>query len=263
MFERNLWNEAFSEWPTWPCPTCNSVAVTLEGKTKIISDETGPSIRAQQHEAWDPEWIEKRFAALLKCHNPACGELIAVAGRVSIEEALGNDEMGEPQQQFADTFKPSFFEAAPPIFVIPDKCPAQVRLQLISAFALIWSDTAAAASRMRAGVEALLDDQGIAKTTISKARKREWLTTHSRIESLKKSHKEAAEYLMAIKWLGNTGTHTYFEGLERKDILDAATLFEAAIERLYLKKDKEFERLAAAINKRKGKPRRRREKSPF
>ena len=261
MFDRNLWKERFTFWPTWPCPRCRSVALSIpKVKPQLIDEETGPSKRAHSDEAWDPDWIEKRFIALLRCHNPACGEIVSVSGSVFVDMDHYYDENGDTQTQYEDVYKPSYFTDAPPIFAVPEECPQPVSKQLESSFALIWCDTAAAANRLRAGVEALLDNQNIQKTTLSKNRTRERLTTHSRIEKLMKKDKEAADYLMAIKWLGYIGSHDGHAIEARSDILDALSLFEAAIERLYLKKAEKFARLAAAISKRKGKPAKHRRK---
>jgi len=104
---------------------------------------------------------------------------------------------------------------------------------------------------MRAGVEALLDDQRIQKSK-SGSKKRQYLTTHVRIEKLEVKNPDAAQYLMAIKWLGNTGSHGATSNLSRDDLLNAAEFFEAAVDLLYVKRATKIRRLASEINRRKG-----------
>ncbi len=252
MFDQALWKESFASWPTWPCPLCNSVALALpKAKGGLLCKETGPSLREHQHEAWDVDWVVKRFAALLECHNPACGQVVAVLGRASVEEEHYYDENGETQTNYEDVYTPISFHPAPPIFAIPEQCPEKVRALLTASFALIWLDVPSAANRMRAGVEALLDDQRVQKSK-SRRGKRQYLTTHVRIQELAAKHREAAEYLMAIKWLGNSGSHAANDVVSRGELLGAAELFEAALELIYVKKQKKFRQLASAINKRKG-----------
>src|SRR5581483_9192460 len=103
-------------------------------------------------------------------------------------------------------------------------------------------DVASAANRLRAGVEALLDDQGVVKTSVVQ-RRRQRMSTHSRIERFKQVDDEAAKYLMAIKWLGNTGSHGAPDDVSRGDVLDAMELFEATIERLYLKRAEKYAKI--------------------
>lgn len=260
MFDRALWREAFLSWPTWPCPKCNSVALTLpKAKGALLCEEIGPSRQEHSHEAWDVGWIVKHFAALLTCFNPTCGQLVAVAGRASVDEAHYYDEDGETKADYNDVYSPAFFYPAPPIFAIQEQCPEAVGAHLTAAFALIWSDTSGAANRMRAGVEALLDDQRVQKSSSRKG-KRQYLTAHTRIGKLAIKHKKAADYLMAIKWLGNSGSHGAIDVMTREELLDAAELFEAALDLLYVKRESKFQRLASEINRRKG-PKRTRKKN--
>jgi len=107
----------------------------------------------------------------------------------------------------------------------------------------------------------LLDAQGIQKTVVSKNGKRELLNTHTRIEKLANKEKSAADYLMAIKWLGNSGSHGHGKNISREDLLGGFELFEASIEVLYLKRQERLSRLAAEISKRKGKAKRAAKKS--
>jgi hypothetical protein len=253
MFEKALWRTKFGAMPTWPCPACESIALgRRKGSDGFRIEETGPSKRARSHEEWDPEWIEQRFAAILQCHNPACGELVAVCGNVSVEEYYIYDENGEHDYIRGDIYYPTYFEKAPPIFKIHSKCPDAVKAHLVAAFSLIWCDLGAAANRLRAGVEALLDDQGVAKTYIYNRRRRP-LSAHNRIEKFRVKDREAADYLMAIKWLGNEGSHGAAEDVSRDDLLNAMELFEAAVDRVFVKSADKFAKLAAGISRRKGK----------
>jgi hypothetical protein len=264
MFELSLWAEKLMKWPTWPCPTCFSVALAIDRRS-LAKEETGPSKRARQRVEWEPDWIEQRFSALLRCRNPACGEIVAVAGSVQTGEKVLEDETGQLQQSFGDLYVPAIFDPPLPIFHIPRDCPETVRAQLQAAFALIWSDVASAANRLRVGAECLLDEQGVRKTTKNSKGKRVQLTLDSRIEIFRKTKPEAAGHLMAIKWIGNVASHRTLQPLTRGDALNGFMLFEAAIDVLYVKRAEKIRKLTEAITKRKGRPkatRKRRRRSP-
>lgn len=255
MFDRNLWREEFDNWQTWPCPTCGSVALTIE-KKKLAVEETGPSARERDALALLEEIYLARFVGLLVCRNPACGEVVAVSGRVRVEEDNYYDETGETQTNHREYYHPTSFSPAPPIFLIPEDCPGEVASQLKAAFRLIWLDVPASANRLRAGVEVLLTNRRIPQTSKAKSGKRVHLALHQRIEKFKAKNREAADLLMAIKWIGNVGSHGHLDAMSRSDLLDGFELFESAIDLLYTKKFLKIKKMAAAINKRRGRSKR-------
>lgn len=110
--DRSLFATAFATLPEWPCPTCGKGHLKV-GKDALINQETGPSKGAHEHDAWDPEWIESRFAGLLTCNFGNCGDLVAILGDVSIVEEYGYDHDGEPTQEFNERFKPRSLLPAP------------------------------------------------------------------------------------------------------------------------------------------------------
>ena len=62
--------------------------------------------------------------------------------------------------------------------------------------------------------------------------------------------KEVAEHLLAIKWIGNSGSHV--GELSQKDLLDGFELVEYALEKLYSKNEERLNQMTKEINKRKG-----------
>jgi hypothetical protein len=84
MINRKLWQLRFMKFPSWPCPSCHSGTLTLKEET-FVNLETGASEKSQDHEAWEPDWIDERFVGLLVCQDAACGEIVAIGGRTHIE----------------------------------------------------------------------------------------------------------------------------------------------------------------------------------
>jgi Domain of unknown function (DUF4145) len=240
---RNHWHPPFSKFPSWKCPTCQSGSLVVDQETlKVV--ETGPSRRCHTNDEWHPDWTEERFAGLLTCQNGECGEIVAIGGRTDCDWG--------PEGLYR-SFNPNFMHPAPPIFPVPDKCPDAVATQLRKAFSLFWSDTGSSANRLRAAAEALLTDRRVPSTAIKNGkRKRIWL--HDRIERFKQKEAESADYLLAIKWIGNVGSHYNFDELELADLLDGFELIEHVVERIYVRRDKRLKKMANAINLRKGRP---------
>jgi len=61
---------------------------------------------------------------------------------------------------------------------------------------------------------------------------------------------DIADFLLAIKWIGNTGSHT--GKLERIDVLEAYELLELSLNKLYDDTEIKLSKISKEIIKRKG-----------
>lgn len=244
---RALWVEQFKKWPNWPCPSCDTGILKVQKET-FKTLQTAESKKAIEHDAWDPEWIEQRFVAALMCSNDECGEIVYACGDSGIEENM----ISFDEREHIDLIRPKFFNPPLPILRILRDCPSELQDELRKSFSLFWSDLEAAANRMRAAVEVLLSDVGIAKNTLDKNRKRVRLTLHSRIDKVRGKNPKLAHLLEAVKWLGNSGSHYGGNALTRSNVLDGFELIEHAIELVYDRREDRLTKVASAINKNKG-----------
>ena len=166
------------------------------------------------------------------------------------------DQDGDPEFSNYDYYSPSFFEPAPPVFPIPKECPNAVADELKKAFALMWPEIGSSGNRLRVAVEVLMNEQKIQKKAKIKsggnARKYRDLALHERIEKFMVKHEDAGTQLMAIKWLGNTGSHAALDVLTHDDLLDAFEHFEYALDLVYVGKAIELVKRAKRIIKDKG-----------
>ncbi len=248
---RAIWKPSFMTWPVWPCPHCGSAALALNHDT-LASIETGPSKQLKGEDAWEVDWMDHRFTAQLVCGNASCRNVVVACGTVQSKEHWYYDHDGKTQRDVIPIYLPTFFQDALPVFPIAHECPKEVTEQLKRSFMLIWSDVASAGNCVRSAVEALLTNRGIARTVLDKKKKRTRMSLHSRIIKFTTKDATAAETLLAIKWLGNEGSHATASPLGLDGLLDAYELFEHAIEQIYVKRDKRLLKLTAGINKKKG-----------
>lgn len=256
---RKHWKPPFAKFPSWLCPSCQGGTLVLN-KDTFSFVETGPSQKEHAHEAWDPDWIDERFIGLLVCQNEECGQIVAIGGRTHHEEDFDWDGQ---EQNWAREFEPAFMTPAPPVFPVPEKCPKAVRHELKKAFSLYWFDTGSCANRLRAAAETLLTDRNIPRTMLNRKGKRERLSLHARIENFKQADPRSADYLLAIKWLGNVGSHVNVDELGRDDLLNGFELFEHLVELVYVQREKHLKKIAKSINSRKGRPTRHRSAVPW
>jgi hypothetical protein len=145
---------------------------------------------------------------------------------------------------------PLFFYPTVPIFQIPADVPAEIAEQLRQSFSLFWSNPNAAANSLRVAVEAMMDFRHVRKTTVNANGKRVHLTLHSRIVEFKNSKADLGEKLMAIKWLGNSGSH--LTGISKKRLYDGYRLVHYVIEEMFEDKKRNLDKLAKTIIRRKG-----------
>lgn len=247
--DRDLWKPPFKKWPNWPCPACRT------GRLQVLSEslkvmETGPSEKLRSNfDGWGPEHYQGRFVALFQCGNTDCKNVVAACGPVEQEEVTLESPEGL-YDDYEDAFIPTYFQSAPPLFPLPDKCPDEVKLALKSAFHLYWPNRHSCANAMRGAVERLLDELRV-KKFVTRAGKRQRVTLHDRIVDLARIRPEVGELLMAVKWMGNDGSHEGDSTLSMDDVMNGFDIFEHVLDALYVKRGARITKLASTINKRK------------
>jgi hypothetical protein len=247
----DLWTQRItkSAAPPYPCPHCLTGVLILQ-KAGFLRHSTVASDDQQPEHGFDPNTVEYTFSCWLKCPAPKCGEMVAIVG-TGFEEPVADEENGMAWEEF---FVPRFAWPMPPMFTIPEGCPAPVANELHASFQAAWNDRAAAASRLRVATERLLDSVGIARRQLTKKKKYEMLRLHRRIELLGKTQSAMAKNLMAIKWLGNTGSHD--SAVSFKDLLDAYEIMEPTLDGILGSRAKRIARLAKQLTKKHGRRKR-------
>jgi hypothetical protein len=211
--------------------------------------ESGPSERAHAHEDWDPSWVEGRFTGLLKCDFAACGEIAAVSGNYVVDVEISYDYNGESDQTWSDFYQVHAISPCPLPFRPMRSVPKNVVESLGKAASLIWLSEEAAANSVRQAIEHLMDARKVKKFVVKNG-KRTRLTLHARIEAFQKNDQENGDILLAVKWLGNSGSHV--GSLKRDDVLDAFDMIELALENLYGTTKAMIMQKVKAVNKKKG-----------
>ncbi|MFY9894412.1 MAG: DUF4145 domain-containing protein [Xanthobacteraceae bacterium] len=257
--DKLTWSKTFSrrEVPALPCPGCRKATLKLDEKTLAV-EETERSKKNQKHEAWDPEWTEERFSCLLRCDSAKCGEIVAVSGRVSVEQIFDDDE--EIGWNYEGLLEPRSMYPPPPIIALPTNVPSSVREELELAFQFYWGDYGACATKIRTSVERLMDHFKVAKFRIAKNPKKpnlpgkmKPLDLSARIDKFISAtgavvHKD---HLHALRIVGNLGTHNNV--LSQTEMLEAFEVYEHALEELIGKKSSQIGKLAKKLSKHAGK----------
>lgn len=235
--------------PDWTCPTCHKGALITESKN-VKTFENAGSLSAHGHDEWEPEWMRGIFLGLLKCSNVSCNETVVITGDFHSVEDHEYDYVNDRYDMVVNNMlTPTCFNPPLHIFHINKDLPDNIRQEIINSFNVYWLDISSCANKIRVVVEMIMDDMKIPKTYLSGS-KRKGYTLHKRIELFKGTKPEQADLLMAIKWIGNSGSHTS-DGLTKDDILDSYEILEHVTTKLYETDSKRIAKLTKTINKRK------------
>lgn len=215
-----------------------SVVDKIDGIASASSERT---FRVREY----PQDLEGTFTGLLKCAVRACDTKVTIAGDWAVDVDV--DEDGHTID--TEVIRLKYANPALPILVPPDSTPTRVQAAIEQASNIIWLDPSAAGNRLRLAIEELLMKKHI-RTTGSDHKP---MSTHARIEKFGKRDPTVAGVLMSVKWIGNTGSHE--ASLTAPEVLDGAELLDLALRLLYDKRDAVLLKRAAAINKRRGLPR--------
>lgn len=245
--DRQKFNLPFSKYnvPLWACPKCGAGLLELQPET-LNFKETATSLEGHDYEGWDPEWITYRFACMFVCNNRNCREASTATGTGYLSE---EPDMRLQEINYVKNFKPEYFSPSPVIFPIPGDVPEDIADQISASFAAFWGDAATAGNKIRQAIELLMDFKRVPKTEVRRG-VRTRRSLHSRIKEFKNNQPEVGEQLLAIKWLGNAGSHP--GGLSKDDVMDAYEILQHVLDELFVKRRARVRKLTKAIIHRRG-----------
>ncbi len=198
-----LWaNEWFATdaFPRWHCPSCASGHLALTG---VFELETGAcSEYVARNGSVDPSDYSGLFQGTLACTQ--CLERGFVLGQVGLDWDQDNEGAGFVQKYF----KPRAVIPTLHLFDIPKRCPHDVKEELTRAFMLYWVDLGASATALRTCVERILSKRRVPLMGRNKKGKKYRMSLDERLRTFKQKDPARAEQLMAVKWIGNEGTHS-------------------------------------------------------
>jgi len=209
----------------WPCPQCGQKTLLIIPESLVVN-ETHDTNKHSSESWFEPEMDVSIFSCMARCSRRQCGEVVACLGNSGWERQDWDDEMsGNGYYQW---FHPkSFFPSLHP-FELPTKCPEEIAEPLQAAFSVFLIQPGAAANLIRISVERMLTAMGVTE----KNEKDRRITLHIRLGMLPELYVSFKDPLMAIKFLGNAGSHTY-DKVKIKDIEDAFEIMEYVVNDLF------------------------------
>lgn len=246
---RDLWKSRTFEKksPTqYPCPRCN-VGVLHPKYIKAEITVNGNYLLEQNHHYG----IDNVFCGILKCSNSICAEVVSFGGnRIDDYEDYEEIPNGDPIPVHLTIYSPKYFHPNLRLFHLHRSIPRHIQTQIDSSFAHYFNDLSACANGIRTSIEHIMDDIKAPKYILNKKRKRAYFSTlHSRIENFKNKNKTISTLLLAIKFIGNEGSHP--GKIETEDIMDAYEILEEVLDIAYIKNRYKIVQIAEEINRNK------------
>ena len=253
--DRNLWLQSFAfrnDPLPFPCPTCGTGRLCYKTQARGDKEElplfftTSPE-NHRKMARFEAASFAGSFIYLAVCERKECGELVCLCGDHEVATTL--DARGLATEMYL-LLKPSFIRPAPDIFRIPAQCKAVIRDEIRAAFQLYWCDAGACANRIRNAVELVLTDIRVPRFQKSKSKRRR-LSLHERIKWFESKDRVLARSLMALKWLGNAGSHPAGQ-VSRDDVLDGFQILDHFLQEKYTQHAKVISKITREIIRRKG-----------
>lgn len=248
--DNELWiKESFDKYnmPEWNCPICQKGLLKIV-KDKFQFEETVESVNFHKLSYWEYEFTSYVFNGLLFCSN--CSDHISFLGKGSVNLLTNQDNDGNCcDYEWVDVFYPVAFYPPLHLFKISNECPEIIKEEIISSFSLYWNDLPSCANKIRSALELIMNEQKVKKERVGNG-KVYTISLHNRIEEFKIANPVVAEYLLAIKWIGNVGSH--LGDLKRQDLIDAYQLLEYSLNKLYDDNERKLNNLSSEIIRNKG-----------
>lgn len=237
-----------SEIPDWPCPVCHVGLLT--GKTesfRLIQSKASKQEEIDLGKQASYHFNYGNFTGILRCNRASCQEPVFVVGNYQLDDNfIGVDEYGYPEREIVEFLTPTLFQPNVPLFQLHHEVPALIRDAFDKSFEQFWLDTDACGNKLRIVVELLMNDQGMKPDHSLAKRIKEFQQTKDAV---------LGDVLMAVKWIGNSGSH-HGDSLSRAAIIDAMEMLDHVTLKLYdTESDKKAQRLhlrSQTINQAKG-----------
>lgn len=209
------------------CWSCKSLLRPIENT--IFSKETSASCKNHSHPNWDPEDTRSTFSGLAACTNSMCDEPYSIIGTSTLNTDFSNSEI-----DFIEYFQIKYICPSPHVIDLPEGCSKTITSSVYNIGSVMFEQFGMVGNRIRTCVEQVLAEVDPSLTG----------KLHHKIQKFTKNNEDVGNYLMAIKWLGNTSSHD--DSITKDDVCDALDILENVLHKLY---DLEDDRISKIVNR--------------
>lgn len=223
------------------CPYCQNGFLEIFSK-RMYSEEYESSFQINERSLDFNHEASSSCAGIMVCNHKSCNELVSFCG----ESILGEVDTWHPEHpndevtEKIDNIHIKYVFPSPPLIMVSEKYPENIKKLLIESFSLYLINPSSCLNKLRVVVEEILTDLKIPKKHKTKKQKIVSSKTHYRIERLEKKikYEEASDYLMAIKEVGNSGSHQ--STINGEAIIQVYKLVDKVLDLIYIKNDEKL-----------------------
>lgn len=230
MYRNILEKPSFTKNTTIPgylCPVCDTPLLIKPGDLRDF--RTADTNRASEDENFHATDYEYQFMATMSCQSPTCLQQINCLGTGIVKESHERDpEHGGWEVEYTNVLTPIYFQPPLRAFDIPSDCPEEISIRLLSSFSLMFAATTSALNEVRSALEALLDHLGVPRNS---EKNNSRLNLKARIEKLTDQHENIRDNLLALRIVGNSGSHA--ADVNRSDLFDSYEVMHSVLLRIF------------------------------
>lgn len=251
MMDRKIYKKRFTTKSInkYQCPTCNNGVLQILDGT-FFKKETKESLDSHEHPEFSYEFVEYIYSCIFECSNSTCKEVVSSSGKGYVEEYDYYNDQGEHKRDYYEYFKPQVFTPHLKVFECPDGTPENAIAEINASFSLLLIDPPSSANHIRIALEHLLTHLGIKEFEIKKS-KNIFIPLQSRINLLPAEYDNIKDIFIAVKWLGNAGSHSSHK-VTYDDVMDSYELTLELLDEIFSTKRMNAKSLAQQININKG-----------
>lgn len=228
-------------FPDYECPKCGA---HLKLGDIGLFDSMYTKGSRKYNDEHDQDHENGVFHVCLTCTRPSCEESIVVVGTTYMDEIHEDEEYGSGRHYI--TFcTPQYFIPPLEMFKIPQETPHRVKECIMASFNLFFVSSGSALNEIRNAIEFLMDELQVPRKGLDDNGKEERWDLDKRVGKMPNQDVNVKSHLLAIKNLGNWGSHAV--ETDREDVLNAYDLLSHVLEALYVKRDKAMQELAKRI----------------
>ena len=189
------------------------------------------------------------FHMKMECTHPKCGEPVFVVGKGAVEESQVLDDEGNWDDVYLTWYTPEYFIPHLKFFRIPDETPYEVKRCINASFNLFFVGSGSALNEIRNAIEFLMDALKVPRVGPNEEDPPEEVRwdLDKRVGKLSGEHRKYKQHLLAIKNLGNWGSHAV--ETTRQDVLNAYEVLHFVLDGIYEQREQQVTDLAQRIKK--------------
>lgn len=211
--------------PDWRCPKCNRATLVPVPKSfKELRTARVHQLVARQG-GLAPDDEEFVFTCLLVCSQKNCLQPVSVSGDGYLEQEWSGRY--NEDSYYVSIYRPRHFYPPLSLFTPCDQYPDKIKEQLRELSAQLPGNPQAAVNALRTTLEIVLDNFDVPRKENNR-----YLSLDNRIKRIPTPYHYVQMGFMAMKWLGNTGSHN-LQPVSPEDVEGACNMLDDFLQRIY------------------------------